>query len=79
MLNSALESVESAEPGPPRLCLGYPIWSAMLWRAARWGVLRQVNFNSPNAMVFTPFGVSPTAGVITGTSALKLISQAQRT
>ena len=31
-------------------------------------LLDRANFNTPNAVVFTPTGVSPTAGVITSTS-----------
>jgi hypothetical protein len=31
-------------------------------------LLDRANFNTPNAIVFTPTAVSPTAGVITGTS-----------
>lgn len=38
------------------------------FRAEFFNVLNHVNFNSPNAVVFTPSGVSPTAGVITSTS-----------
>jgi hypothetical protein len=37
-------------------------------RAEEFNVLNRANFNQPNAVVFTPTGVSPTAGVITGTS-----------
>jgi hypothetical protein len=51
------------------------------FRAELFNVLNRANFNTPNAIAFTPTGVSPTAGVITGTSttsrqvqfALKLI------
>ena len=38
------------------------------FRAELFNVLDRANFNTPNAVVFTPSGVSPTAGVITGTS-----------
>ncbi len=38
------------------------------FRAEFFNVLNRANFNSPNAIVFTPTGVSPTAGVITSTS-----------
>ena len=38
------------------------------FRAEFFNVLNRANFNTPNAVVFTPSGVSPTAGVITGTS-----------
>jgi len=38
------------------------------FRAEFFNILNHVNFNSPNAVVFTPSGVSPTAGVITSTS-----------
>lgn len=38
------------------------------FRAEFFNVLNRANFNSPNAIVFTPAGVSPTAGVITSTS-----------
>jgi hypothetical protein len=38
------------------------------FRAELFNVLNHTNFNTPNAIVFTPTGVSPTAGVITGTS-----------
>lgn len=37
-------------------------------RAEAFNLLNPANFNSPNAVVFTPAGVSPTAGVITSTS-----------
>jgi hypothetical protein len=38
------------------------------FRAELFNLLNRANFNSPNALVFTPSGVSPTAGVITSTS-----------
>lgn len=38
------------------------------FRAEFFNLLNRANFNTPNAVVFTPAGVSPTAGVITGTS-----------
>jgi len=38
------------------------------FRAELFNVLDRANFNTPNAIVFTPSGVSPTAGVITSTS-----------
>jgi len=38
------------------------------FRAELFNLLNRVNFNTPNAVAFTPAGVSPTAGVITGTS-----------
>jgi hypothetical protein len=38
------------------------------FRAELFNVLNRANFNTPNAVVFTPVGVSPTAGVITATS-----------
>jgi hypothetical protein len=38
------------------------------FRAELFNVLNRTNFNTPNAIVFTPTGVSPTAGVITSTS-----------
>ena len=51
------------------------------FRAEFFNILNHTNFNTPNAVTFTPTGVSPTAGVITSTSttsrqiqfALKLI------
>jgi hypothetical protein len=38
------------------------------FRAELFNLLNHANFNTPNAVVFTPTGVSPTAGVITATS-----------
>ena len=38
------------------------------FRAELFNLLNRANFNSPNAIAFTPTGVSPTAGVITSTS-----------
>lgn len=38
------------------------------FRAEFFNILNHPNFNTPNAVVFTPSGVSPTAGVITSTS-----------
>ena len=38
------------------------------FRAELFNLLDRANFNTPNAVVFTPTGVSPTAGVITSTS-----------
>jgi len=38
------------------------------FRAEFFNFLNRANFNVPNAVVFTPSGVSPTAGVITSTS-----------
>ena len=38
------------------------------FRAEMFNLLNRANFNTPNAIVFTPAGVSPTAGVITSTS-----------
>ncbi len=42
--------------------------STMQFRAELFNVLNRANFSAPNAIVFTPTGVSPTAGVITSTS-----------
>jgi hypothetical protein len=38
------------------------------FRAEMFNLLNRANFNTPNAITFTPTGVSPTAGVITSTS-----------
>jgi hypothetical protein len=38
------------------------------FRGELFNLLNHANFNTPNAVVFTPTGVSPTAGVITATS-----------
>ncbi len=38
------------------------------FRAEFFNLLNRANFNSPNAVTFTPTGVSPTAGLITSTS-----------
>jgi hypothetical protein len=38
------------------------------FRAELFNILTRANFNTPNAVAFTPSGVSPTAGVITSTS-----------
>ncbi len=42
--------------------------STLQFRAEFFNILNHANFNSPNAVVFTPSGVSPTAGLITSTS-----------
>jgi hypothetical protein len=42
--------------------------ASLQFRAEAFNVLNRANFNSPNAVVFTPSGVSPTAGLITSTS-----------
>jgi hypothetical protein len=41
---------------------------SLQFRAEVFNLLNRANFNQPNAIVFTPSGVSPTAGVITITS-----------
>jgi len=38
------------------------------FRAEIFNLLDRANFNQPNEVVFTPSGLSPTAGVITSTS-----------
>jgi hypothetical protein len=38
------------------------------FRAEFFNILNHTNFNTPNAITFTPTGVSPTAGVITSTA-----------
>lgn len=38
------------------------------FRAEIFNLLNRANFNTPNLVVFTPSGLSPTAGVITGTA-----------
>jgi hypothetical protein len=38
------------------------------FRTELFNLLNRANFNTPNAVVFTPTGVSPTAGVITSTA-----------
>ena len=38
------------------------------FRAEFFNLLNRANFNTPNAIAFTPTGVSPTAGVITSTA-----------
>ncbi len=41
---------------------------ALQFRAELFNLLDRANFNAPNAITFTPTGVSPTAGLITSTS-----------
>ncbi len=41
---------------------------AIQFRAELFNLLNRANFNAPNAITFTPTGVSPTAGVITSTT-----------
>lgn len=41
---------------------------SLQFRAEIFNLLNRANFNTPNAVAFTPTGVSPTAGVITSTS-----------
>jgi hypothetical protein len=41
---------------------------SLQFRAELFNLLNRANFNTPNLVAFTPSGVSPTAGVITGTS-----------
>ena len=38
------------------------------FRTEIFNILDRANFNSPNAVVFTPSGISPTAGLITSTA-----------
>jgi hypothetical protein len=42
--------------------------TTLQFRAELFNVLNRTNLNTPNAIVFTPSGVSPTAGVVTSTS-----------
>ena len=37
-------------------------------RAEFFNILNHSNFNTPNLVVFTPSGLSPTAGLVTSTS-----------
>ena len=62
-------------PGPGHLGFVVPEGHAPIaeranlqFRAELFNILNRANFNTPNAVVFTPTGVSPTAGVITSTS-----------
>jgi hypothetical protein len=41
---------------------------SLQFRAELFNLLNRANFNTPNSIVFTPTGVSPTAGLITATS-----------
>jgi hypothetical protein len=47
-----------------------PMGERTTWqfRAEFFNILNRANFNAPNAVVFTPTGVSPTAGIITSTA-----------
>ena len=42
--------------------------ATLQFRAEFFNILNRANFNSPNAVVFTPSGLSPTAGLITSTA-----------
>jgi hypothetical protein len=42
--------------------------TTLQFRAEFFNILNRANFNTPNAVLFTPTGASPTAGVITSTS-----------